>query len=193
MESLPRRRIPVQTYGFFLLLFALVLLCGHLSFLTLPYYWDEAGYYVPAALDIYHGAGAIPHSVVPNVHPPAVMAYLAAAWRVAGYHPAVTRGAMLLVAAFSLLAVFLLAIELSRELRGAPAFLAAALMCCSPLFFAQSMMAQLDAPAMLFTALALLFFLQDRIALSAAACVALVMVKETGIVAPLVFAFVLGW
>jgi hypothetical protein len=72
--------------------------------------------------------------------------------------------------------------------RGAPAFLAAVLLCCSPVFFAQSMMANLDAPAMLFTTLALLLFLQDRIRVCAAVCVVLVLVKETGLVVPLVFA-----
>ena len=58
----------------------------------------------------------------------------------------------------------------------------------SPLFFAQSMLAQLDAPAMLFTALALLLFLQNHLRASAAVCVALVLVKETGAVVPAVFA-----
>lgn len=182
-----RRRIRAQTYAFFLFLFTLLLAASHLSFLPLPYYWDEAGYYIPAALDIFHGGSWIPHSVAPNVHPPGVPAYLAAAWGLAGYHPAVTRSAMLLLASFALLAAFLLAIELAREVRGAPAFLAAALLCCSPLFFAQAMMAQLDMPAMLFTTLALLFFIQDRIPLSAGAAVALVLVKETGLLVPALF------
>jgi len=171
-----------------LLLFALIVFLAHLPFVRLPYYWDEAGQYVPAALDILRGGHWIPHSVVPNIHPPGVMAYLATAWRVAGFHPATTRCAMLLLAAFGALAAFLLAIELSREVKGAPAFLVAALVCASPLFYGQAMLAQLDAPAMLFTALALLWFLQDRIRLSAAACVALVLVKETGIIVPVVFA-----
>jgi hypothetical protein len=64
---------------------------------------------------------------------------------------------------------------------------AAGLLCLSPVFFSQAMLAQLDEPAMLFTALALLLFVQNRIVPAAAACVALVLVKETGVVAPLVF------
>ncbi|HXS96598.1 MAG TPA: hypothetical protein VN736_18475 [Candidatus Limnocylindrales bacterium] len=187
MDAHPRRHIRAQTYGFFLLLFAVLLVCSHLSFLALPYYWDEAGYYVPAALDLYHSGALLPYSVAPNAHPPGLMAYLAAAWSIAGYHPAVTRSAMLLVATFGLLAAFLLAIELSRESSGAPAFVAVTLLACSPLFFAQSMMAQLDMPAMVLTTVALLLFIQDRVPLSAAVCVALVLVKETGVVAPLVF------
>jgi len=183
-----RRRIRPGVYGFFFVLFALVVFLSHAPFLRLPYYWDEAGYFIPAALDLLRGGHWIPQSTTPNVHPPAVIAYLAAAWRVTGYQPATTRCAMLLLASFGALAAFLLAIELSREVKGTPAFLVAALVCASPLFFSQAMMAQLDAPAMLFTTLALLLFLQDRIGESAAACVALVLVKETGIAVPLVFA-----
>jgi hypothetical protein len=64
------------------------------------------------------------------------------------------------------------------------------LVCLSPVFFAQSLLAQPDLPAMLFTTLALWLFLRGRIAACAASCVALVMMKETGVAAPLVFA---GW
>ena len=184
------RRVRGDTYVFFLVCFAAILFLSHLSYLKLPYYWDEAGQFIPTARDIYRHGSWIAHSAPPNIHPPVVAAYLAAAWKLEGYYPAVTRSAMLALAALALLAAFLLAIELSQGARGMPAFLAAALLCASPLFFAQSVMAQLDAPAMLFTAVALLWFLQNRIAAAAAACVLLVLVKETGIVVPLTFA---GW
>ena len=158
----------------------------HLPFLRLPYFWDEAGQFIPDAVDILlHGAW-VPISVTPNIHPPAVMAYLALAWKLAGYHVAVTRAAMLLLASAGLLAAFLVARELSK---GAALF-AAFLLAISPMFFGQAMLAQLDAPAMLFTMLALLAFLRERIRIAAALCVALVLVKETGLVVPLVFA---GW
>jgi 4-amino-4-deoxy-L-arabinose transferase-like glycosyltransferase len=185
-----RRPVRPVTYAVFFLLFAALVFLSHLPFLSLPYFWDEAGQFIPAALDILRTGSWIPHSVVPNIHPPAVMAYLAAVWRLAGFHPASTRAAMLLLASCGLLATFLLAIELSRKARGSPAFLAVAFLSVSPLFFAQAMLVELDAPAMLFTTLALLLFLQDRIRLSAAVCLLLVLVKETGVVVPLVFA---GW
>ncbi len=184
----PRRPVRRSSYIYSFIFFALILFLSHLWLVRLPYYWDEAGQFVPAALDILHGGSWIPHSATPNVHPPAVMAYLAAFWRVAGYDPVSTRAAMLLLASGGLLAAFLLAIELSREVQGAPAFLVAALVAASPLFFAQAMLAQLDAPAMLFTSLALWLFLRDRIRPAAAVCVVLVLVKETGLVTPLVFA-----
>ena len=81
----------------------------HAPLLQLPYFWDEAGYYVPAARDLLLTGSLIPHSTVSNAHPPLVMAWLALWWKVVGYAPLVTRTAMLVVAAFSLLGVFRLA------------------------------------------------------------------------------------
>jgi hypothetical protein len=182
-----RRSTRGGSYLIFFGVFAGVVFLSHLWALNLAYFWDEAGQYVPASLDVLHGVW-IPHLAPPTIHPPAVMAYLAACWKVAGFHPAVTRSAMLLVASGTVLAAFLLAIELSREMRGMPAFLVAALVCACPVFFAQAVMAQLDAPAMLFTTLALLWFVQDRLWPALAACVVLALVKETGVVVPLVFA-----
>ena len=49
------------------------------------------------------------------------------------------------------------------------------------------MIALLDMPAMTFTALALLLFLDERIAACAAACTVLVLMKETAITTPIVF------
>src|SRR5258708_36962812 len=117
---------------------------------------------------------------MPNVHPPGVMIYLAVFWHLFGYSIEATRIAMLLFASFGVLVTFLLAIELARDAAGAPAFTVLALLCVSPLFFAQAMLAQLDMPAMCFGLLGLLLFLQDRFRLSALACAALVLTKETG-------------
>ena len=166
---------------------AALLFILHAAWLTLPYFWDEAGYYVPAALDVYHHGAIVPISVPPIIHPPGVTAYLAFFWRIAGYHHATTRGAMLLIAALGLAASFLLAIALSKAARGFPAILAAMLLCLSPLFVSQAILAQLDMPAMAFTVCALLLFLQDRIRPAAAVCVALVLVKETGVLVPVLF------
>ena len=68
----------------------------HAPLLRLPYFWDEAGYYVPAARDLLLTGSLIPHSTVSNAHPPLVMAYLALWWKLAGFAPVVTRTAMLL-------------------------------------------------------------------------------------------------
>lgn len=182
-----RRPIRAQSYAIFYLFFAGVLILTHFSMVSLPYFWDEAGQFVPAALDLLHDRAWIPHSTTPNIHPPAVPAYLAAVWRVAGFRPESTRIAMLALAAFGALAAFLLAIELTREARGTPAFLAIVMLFLSPVFFAQSMLAQLDAPAMIFSTLALLLFLQNHVRAAAGVCVVLVLVKETGAVVPAIF------
>ena len=160
----------------------------HVPYLALPYHWDELGQFIPASLDIFQKGAWIPVSTLPNVHPPAVMAYLALVWKIFGYSIPATRIAMLLVASAGVLFSFLLAIRLSQKTTGAPAFAAVIFLIASPMFYTQSMMAQLDMPAMALTALALLLFLEDRIAWCAAVCTLLVLVKETGISTPFVLA-----
>jgi len=182
-----RRRIQPGSYLLIYGIVAGVLILAHGPLLQLPYYWDETGQFIPAATDLYQTGAWIAHSATPNVHPPGVMAFLALAWHLFGFSIPVTRIGMLMAASFGVLASFLLAIELSRGSPGTPAFVAATLLSLSPLFFAQSILAQLDMPAMGLTALALLLFLQNRFRAAALACVALVLVKETGIVVPLVF------
>ena len=65
--SLPARIAALPSWLLWLLLFAAVAL-GHLTLLRLPYYWDEGGYYIPAALDFYHHGWIIPQFT--NAHPP---------------------------------------------------------------------------------------------------------------------------
>src|SRR5262249_23091724 len=82
-----RRRHGVRpgTYLFFFISFALFIFLTHAVYFDLPYFWDELGQFVPAALDIYHDGAWVPHSTVPNAHPPGVMAYLAGIWKIAGF------------------------------------------------------------------------------------------------------------
>src|SRR5579872_3035787 len=134
---------------------------SHVPFLTVPFYWDELGQFVPAALDIFQKGEWVPRSTVPNVHPPGVMAYLAAVWSVTGYSIAATRLAMLGLAAVG--AVVTLRLGMCMELSMGAATLASGFLSVSPLFFSQSMMAQLDMQAMVFLTLALLLFLEGRI------------------------------
>jgi hypothetical protein len=188
----PRLRAPVrwQSYALTFGFVAVIVLLMHGPLLDLPFYWDEVGQFIPASLDLFRAGSWIPVSTVPNVHPPGVMAYLAAVWSIFGYSISATRIAMLIVASSGALVTFLLAIELARGSTGLPAFAALATLCLSPLFFAQAMMAQLDMPAMCLSLLALLLFLQNRIWASAIACIVLVLVKETGLVVPALFG---GW
>src|SRR5215469_4656558 len=150
--AVPRRVVRPQSYLVVYALLAMFLVLAHGPLLSTPYYWDEIGQFIPASLDLFQTGAWIPHSTVPNVHPPGVMAWLAAVWRVVGYSIPATRVAMLAIAALGALSTFLLAIELGRGSSGAPAFAAVAFLCVSPLFYAQSMLAQVDMPAMSFTA-----------------------------------------
>ncbi len=132
----------LRTAGLWLACF-LFLLVAHAHLLRLPYFWDEAGYYIPAARDLLAGS-LIPHSTPSNAHPPLVMGWLALAWKLSGQSPAVTRIAMLSLAAFSLAGFFRFARAISNvTVAAAAAFLVA----IYPVFFAQSSLAQVDLPA----------------------------------------------
>lgn len=127
----------------FAVIFVFIVLL-HLPLLQLPYFWDEAGYYVPAARDLLLTGSLIPHSTVSNAHPPLVMAWLALWWKVVGYAPLVTRTAMLVLAAFSLLGVFRLAERVANTNVAVASTLCTALY---PVFFAQSSLAHVDLTA----------------------------------------------
>ena len=108
----------LRTTLLFVLVFAAAfagLYVTHASLLDLPYYWDEAGYFVPAARDIYADGSFIPHSTLSNAHPPLVMAYLALAWKLFGFHIEVARAAMLAVSAFALTGVFALGCRVANR------------------------------------------------------------------------------
>ncbi len=177
----------------FFFLFAIPLFAIHSQLLSLPFFWDEHGQFIPTALDLLRQGAWVARSTIPNVHPPGLEVYLVACYKLFGFSIPVTRIAMLLVASFGLLFTFLLAIELSREAKGTPAFLPPFLLLVSPLFYTQSMMAQLDMPAMVLTLLVLLLFIKQEYAWAVAASVCLVLVKETGIVVPFVAFLVLLW
>ena len=170
-----------QQFLLFAALFA-GLLVLHAPLLRLPYFWDEAGYYVPAARDLYLTGSLIPSSVPSNAHPPLVMAYLALAWRVAGFSLFVTHAAMLAWAAFSLLGLFRLS---SAAANLQVAWTTTALVAIYPVFFMQSSLALVDLPAAGLTFWGLLAYLEDRpwkqvfwFSLAALA-------KETAVLAPL--------
>ena len=168
----------------FSLLFTLLFLL-HAPLLRLPYFWDEAGYYVPAARDLLLTGSLIPHSTVSNAHPPLVMAWLAAWWKFSGYTSAVTRTAMLLVAAFGLLAVF----RLARNISNLPVAVAAtACTALYPVYFAQSSMAHVDMAAAAFSLWAITFLLERRVGWSIAAFCLAVLAKETALVVPIALA-----
>ncbi len=154
----------------------------HLPLLQLPYFWDEAGYYVPAARDILLTGSLIPHTTVSNAHPPLVMAWVALWWKLAGFAPLVTRSAMLVIAAFSLFGLFRLA-----ETAANTEVALAATLCTAvyPVFFAQSSLAQVDLAAAGLTFWGLCAYIERRPVATAAWFSLAALAKETAIIAPL--------
>src|SRR5215475_12318958 len=98
-ESLGNTRRYLFAYA---LIFTFLFLT-HAPLLRLPYFWDEAGYFIPAARDLLLTGSLVPHSTLSNAHPPLLMMWLVFWWKFSAFTPAVTRFAMLLVASFVLL------------------------------------------------------------------------------------------
>ena len=170
----------------FAIIFVFIFLL-HLPLLQLPYFWDEAGYYVPAARDILLQSSPVPHSTVSNAHPPLVMAWVALWWKVVGYASLVTRTAMLVLAAFSLLGVFRLAERVANTKVAIASTFCTALY---PVFFAQSSLAQVDLAAAGLTFWALSAYVEDQAVATVLWFALAALAKETAILAPMALA---GW
>jgi hypothetical protein len=151
---------PLPLWMIFPVIFAALYLT-HWSLLRLPYYWDEAGYYIPAAWDFFRTGSLIPITTVTNAHPPLPSIYLALWWRLCGYHPAVTREAVLIVASFGLLAVWRLAMRLNGS--ALVPFWTLLLTGLYPIWFAQSTLAHADIFAAAATLWGLVYALPDDV------------------------------
>jgi 4-amino-4-deoxy-L-arabinose transferase-like glycosyltransferase len=138
---LPRLDRPLPLWMIFPVIIV-ALYASHISLLRLPYYWDEAGYYIPAAWDFFRTGSLIPISTLTNAHPPLPSLYLALWWKISGFYPEVTREAVLLVAALALLAVWRLAMRLIGSV--SVAFWTVLLTGLYPIWFAQSSLAHAD-------------------------------------------------
>lgn len=163
----------------------------HFSLLRLPYYWDEAGYYIPAAWDFFRTGSLIPTTTLSNAHPPLPSVYLALWWKASGFYPEVTREAVLIVAAFGLLGVWQLVLRLhgSRLV----ALWTVILTGLYPVWFAQSTLAHADIFAAAFALWGLVYSLpdRDRNPRAAALCfTAAALCKETAVVIPVALAVI---
>ena len=179
-----------STWIVFAAIFAALVL-SHLTLLRLPYYWDEAGYYIPAAWDFFRTGSLIPLTTLTNAHPPLPSVYLALCWKLFGYCPLVTRLSVLAVAALALTAVWRLAMRLA----GVPAVAlwSVALTALYPIWFAQSTLAHADIFAAACTLWGLVYALpnEGRKPWAAALWFSLAALsKETAIVIPLTLAAV---
>ena len=186
----PRLDAPFPTWMIFPVVFA-ALYASHFTLLRLPYYWDEAGYYIPAAWDFFRTGSLIPITTLTNAHPPLPSIYLALWWKISGFYPEVTREAVLMVASFALLAVWRLAMRIVGVI--SVAFWTVALTAMYPIWFAQSTLAHADIFAAACTLWGLVYRLPDRDRkpwAAAAWFAAAALCKETAIAIPLTLAVI---
>jgi hypothetical protein len=154
----------------------------HAPLLRLPYFWDEAGYFIPAARDLLLTGSLIPHTTLSNAHPPLVMLWLAFWWKFSAFTPAVTRTAMLMIAAFALQGLWRLARKVSNATIAGATVLCTALY---PVFFTQSSMAHLDMLAAAFTLWGLAMYVERRPVATIVFFALAPLAKETAIVTPM--------
>jgi 4-amino-4-deoxy-L-arabinose transferase-like glycosyltransferase len=166
-------------------LFFVTVYLSHLRLLRLPYFWDEGGYYIPAAWDFFRTGTLIPQSTVTNAHPPLPSILLAGWWHLSGYVVSGTRTLVCLVAAAALLAIFRLARDLAGTAVAATTVILTALY---PIWFVQSTLAHADIFAAAFTLWGLALYLDPdnkKNRLWAALMFSLsALSKETAIVTP---------
>jgi 4-amino-4-deoxy-L-arabinose transferase-like glycosyltransferase len=165
------------------LIFVVIFLL-HAPLLRLPFFWDEAGFYVPAAYDLAHSHTLIAKTTLDTGHPPLSAAYLAFWFTVSGWKPAVARVAMLLLAAFALTNVFILARRLARTGVAVATTIATAVY---PIFFVQSSLTHADLMAAAFTLWGIRLYIEDRVWPSQLAFCLSVLSKETAVITPLAF------
>jgi hypothetical protein len=160
---------------------------AHISLIRLPFFWDEAGYYIPAARDFFITGSLIPHSTLHTAHTPLLSIVLAIVWKIAGYGIASARLTVLAIACFGLWQVYRLAMNVSNR-RVAIATLA--LTACYPVVFAQSTLAHSDilATALAWWGLREFFERQPRAWKYALAFTLAALAKEIAIVVPLALA-----
>ncbi len=184
----PRLDAPFPLWMIFPVVFVAVYV-SHFTLLRLPYYWDEAGYYIPAAWDFFRTGSLIPTTTLSNAHPPLPSVYLALWWKASGYLPEVTREAVMIVASLGLLAVWKLALRIHGST--AVAFWTVILTGIYPIWFAQSTLAHADTFAAAFTLWGLVYSLPDRGRkpwVAALWFTAAALSKETAIAIPLTLA-----
>ncbi len=155
----PRPEAPLPLWRVFPVIFV-ALYASHFALLRVPYYWDEAGYYIPAAWDFFRTGSLIPTSTLTNAHPPLPSVYLALWWKASGFFPEVTREAVLMVASLGLLAVWRLGMRLLGV--ASVAFFTVLLTGLYPVWFAQSSLAHADIFAAACSLWGLVYALPER-------------------------------
>jgi 4-amino-4-deoxy-L-arabinose transferase-like glycosyltransferase len=180
MKSLAQPRQFSSLHIFPVIFIAIFLL--HAPLLRLPFFWDEAGFYIPAAHDLAQYHALIPRTTMDTGHPPLPAAYLAFWFMLSGWKPAVARIAELLLAAFALTNVFLLARRIASTGVAVASTFATALY---SIWFVQSSLAHADLAAAAFMLWGIRLSIEKPIWLAQLAFSLAVLSKETAIITPL--------
>lgn len=183
-KSLPDRKPRLFALQVFSVIFTFIF-AAHGPLLRLPFFWDEAGFYVPAAYDLAHSHSLISVTTADTSHPPLSAAYLALWLSWSGWKPAVARIAMLLLAAFALTNVFLLARRVANTGVAVASTIATALY---PVFFVQSSLTHADLTAAAFSLWGIRMAVERRLWTCQLAFTLAVLSKETAIFTPLALA-----
>jgi 4-amino-4-deoxy-L-arabinose transferase-like glycosyltransferase len=148
--------------------------------LSTPYFWDEVGYYVPAAVSMYRNhLYPIPDLTTPLGYPPLQPLSLVVAWWIFGFSIAAARIACFVAAAAAVAATYALGREVFSTAAGVAA---AALTLASPVFFGQAGFAQPECLLALFTTAATLALVRGRYGAHATAVALLLVTKWTALV-----------
>jgi len=180
----PTRRLQLTSLHIFALIFVAILIL-HAPLLRLPFFWDEAGYYIPAVHDLVEYHTVIARTTIDTGHPPLSTAYLALWFTISGWKPAVARVAMLLLAAFALTNVFLLARRITNLQVALTTTVATAVY---PVFFAQSSLTHADLAAAAFSLWGIRLGIERRMWWSQLAFSLAVLSKETAVITPIALA-----
>src|SRR5205823_14171152 len=140
---------------------------------------------VPAAYDLVHSRSLIARTTLDTGHPPLSAAYLALWFTLSGWKPAVARVAMLLLAAFALTNLLLLA----RRLAGTGVAVATTIATAVyPIFFVQSSLTHADLTAAAFTLWGIRLHSERRVWPAQLVFCLAVLSKETAVITPLALA-----
>jgi Dolichyl-phosphate-mannose-protein mannosyltransferase len=183
-KKIPDRPLRLSSFQLFSIIFIAILIL-HAPLLRLPFFWDEAGYYVPAAWDLVHFHSVIPRTTMDSGHPPLSAAYLGLWLTLSGWKPAVARIAMLLMAAFALTNVYLLARRIASRGVAVASTIATAVY---PVFFAQSSLTHADITAAAFSLWGIRLGVERRLWASQGAFILAVMSKEIAVITPVALA-----
>ena len=154
----PRMDAPFPLWMVFPVIFAL-LYVSSFSLLRLPYYWDEAGYYIPAAWDFFRTGSLIPYHHDVECASAAAQRLPGAWWKLSGFYPEVTREAVLMIASIGLARGLATRASCRRFRPGG--LLDSRADGVVPIWFAQSTLAQADIFAAAFTLWGLVYALPD--------------------------------